>query len=118
MMATHRELSQYTESNQSDHEVAKRAIAETLRNEHRGKDNAISSKELAEKTSVSASTVRDLIAEVRRDYGLPIGSANGYFVVADVDELETQIDRQKRQAETSLQTARELAKAWNGKRHG
>lgn len=106
-------LDQYTTSDQTDHEIAKRAIAERLINHHRGRDAAVSSTDLAERVPVSASTVRDLIAEIRRDYNVPIGSANGYFVIDSAEELDRQITRQKRQAETSLQTARDIAAAYN-----
>lgn len=109
------DVDQYTDSDASDHEIAKRMIAERLANHHRGKENKIASGDLADPTPVSDSTVRDLIAEVRRDYNLPIGSANGYFVIDNADELQEQVERQKKQAETSMQTARDMAAAWNGR---
>jgi len=107
-------LDTYTDTDASDHEFAKQAIARTLTHEARSKDNAISSADLAERTPVSASTVRDLIVEVRREYRLPIASANGYYVAETQDEASEFIERQKRQAETSMQTARDFAKAFNG----
>jgi len=108
----------HTDTDASTHEQAKRALAERLANHHRGRENAVSSRELAESVPVSASTVRDLIAEIRREFNLPIGSSNGYFVIDDADELARQIDRQKRQAETSMQTAEDMAAAWNRNRRG
>ena len=106
-------VDQYTRSDASDHELAKRAIASELVNHHRGRDNAISSRELAEHTPVSASTVRDFSVEVRRDYNIPVGSSNGYFVIDSADELDRQVTRQKQQAETAMQTARDMAAAFN-----
>ena len=106
-------LTDHTTTDEPAHERAKRIIARTLATDHRGCDNTISSADLAERTPVGASTVRDLIKEVRREYRLPIGNANGYFVIETREEFVRQVQRQERQAETSLQTAREIAAAWN-----
>lgn len=85
----------------------------------RRREQAISSADLAERTLVSASTVRDLIKEVRREYRLPIGNCQqGYFVIADAAEATRQIERFRRQAETSRQSARDVAAAWNRQRYG
>lgn len=110
-------VDQHTDSTASDHERAKRAIATRLVNHHRGRDNAVSSRDLAQHTPVSASTVRDLIVEVRQEMNVPIGSSNGYFVITSADELQRQIDRQKQQAETSMQRAEDMAAAWNRGRY-
>lgn len=106
-------LDTYTTTDEPDHDHAKRTIAETLQAEARGREAAISSADLAERTPVSASTVRDLVAEVRREYRLPIASADGYFLATTDDEAADFIERQKRQAEQSLRTAREFAANWN-----
>lgn len=107
------DVSEYTETDDSDHEKAKQIIARTLQMNAQGRDNAISSKELAHRTPVSASTVRDLVPEVRREYRLPIGSSNGYFIIENADEFGRQVERQLNQAERSRQTAQEIAAAWN-----
>lgn len=114
-------LDDYTTTDASDHELAKQQLAMTLTNQARGKANAISSTALAQRLDEAMgadrapgpSTVRDLIAEVREEYRLPIGSANGYFVIEDREEFERQVERQRRQAETSRETARAIAAAWN-----
>ena len=106
-------LNQYTQTNELDHELAKRVIARTLANEARGRPNAISSADLAERTPVSASTVRDLIPEVMREYCLPVGMANGYFVIERKAEYARQVDRQLRQAETSRERARLISSTFN-----
>lgn len=108
-------LADFTESDDPDHEVAKRGIVKRLRAHHRGRENAVASKTLAEGLPVSASTVRDLVREVRQEFGVPIGSANGYFIIEDLDEMERQIERQLEQAETAKQTARDITAAWNQK---
>lgn len=106
-------LAEFTDSDEPDHVVAKRTIAWKLQQHHRGRADAVSSKELAEYTPVSASTVRDLVPEVRREYGVPIASSNGYYVAETRDEATRFIERQKQQARTSKRTAEEFAKAWN-----
>lgn len=107
-------VDQHTTTDAPDHERAKRTIAETLTNFGVGRDNAISGADLAAKTPVSASTTRDLIAEVRTDYALPVAScSDGYFVVSDVDELAEVCDRIDRTIETKRQRKRELVGAWN-----
>jgi hypothetical protein len=116
-------LERYTETSASEHDADKRTIARILTNDHRGRywydedgerhDNTISSTELAEHTRCGASTVRDLIPKIRREYKLPIGSSNGYFVIETKEEYARQVERQIRQAETSRQTARDISSAFN-----
>jgi len=107
-------LDTYTDTDRTAHDRAKAAIARRLATDHRGKANAVSSRELAEGVEPKATTVRDLIPEIRREYGLPIASANGYYVAETREEAAEFIERQKRQAETSLETARQFARVWNG----
>lgn len=119
--AIHRDLSQYTTIDRDQHEVAKGVIARTLSNEAVGRENIISSDELAERVTdalppddhMGASAVRDLIPMVRLEYRLPIGNANGYFVIDSQAEATRQIERQRKQSHTSLQRARDIAAAWN-----
>lgn len=112
-------LETYTDTDAPTHDRAKRAIADELANYHRGRDESISSTDLSYVTkyagcAVSASTVRDLIPQIRREFGLPIASGKGYYVAETADEAAQFIERQKRQAEQSLRTAREFAAQWNG----
>ena len=111
-------LEHYTDTDDvPDHVQARNRIRQVLTNEARGRDNAISSTDLAERTPVSSSTVRDLIPEVRERWGIPIGSCpSGYFVIEDSEVFERQVERQLAQAERSKETARAIARAWNGER--
>lgn len=107
-------VDQHTVTDAPDHEIAKRRLAETLTNFGVGRDNAISGKDLAAKTPVSASTTRDLIAEVRTDFHLPVAScSDGYFVVSDADELAEVCDRIDRTIQTKRQRKRELVASFN-----
>jgi len=106
-------LEQHTVSDRSDHELAKVAIYNRLRHTE-SKADAVSSKDLAELTPVSSSTVRDLVAEVRREYDIPIVSCSkGYYRVTDVDDLERHLERINDEIATRENTKRELTRAWN-----
>ena len=110
-------LEDHTPTDRTDHDAAKRAIATALQNDARGRDSAISGASLAERTPVSASTTRDLIAEVRREYGLPVAScSDGYFVVETADELAEVVDRIDRTIATKRERKRELTAAYNRRR--
>lgn len=103
----------HTDSGPTEHEQAKARIARELQRRYRGRDNAVSSKQLASTLPIAATTVRDLIPQIRREYDIPIGSSNGYFVIEDREELHRQVERQQEQAQTSIQTARDMAAAYN-----
>jgi len=106
-------LEQYTQSDRTDHEQAKVAIYNRLRRTHDPTD-AVSSTDLAELTPVSASTVRDLVKEVRREYKIPVvACSKGYYRVTDVDDLARQLERINDEIATREQTKRELTAAWN-----
>lgn len=108
-------LSDHTDTNQDDHNVAKRIIARELSNRH-GKDSAISSHRLAELTPVSQSTVRDLVPEVRTQFNMPIASGStGYFVIANRDEFIEVMDRIEDTIATKKERQSELAAAFNSR---
>jgi len=105
-------LEQYTQSDATDHEKAKLQLAYELNNTTY--DSRKSGRELAESLPVSESTVRDLIAEVRRDYGIPVYSfGSGYFKISTVDEFERAINKINEEITTRENTKQELAQAWN-----
>jgi len=55
-----------------------------------------------------------LIAEVRRDYGIPVYSfGSGYFKISTVDEFERAINKINEEITTRENTKQELARAWN-----
>lgn len=114
MSADWNRLSDYTESDDMTHEQAKARIYNTLRG--RGYDDRLSARELAGRCpGVAASTVRDLVAEVRRDYNLAVYSrgSSGYWHLQSNDDLDDAIERIAEQIETKRETQRELAAAFN-----
>jgi len=83
-----------------------------------GRDNAIPGGEIAERIPQKATTLYDMIPELRSQYGVPVGScSDGYFIVTDPDELQTQIDRYDSQIETAQKRKRELVEAYNKEKY-
>jgi len=108
-----RRLADYTESDELTHEEAKVRIRNLLHG--RDYDDRLSAKALAGRCpGVAASTVRDLVAEVRREYGIAVYSrGSGYWHLQSVGEFEDALGRIDDQIETKRETKRELAAAFN-----
>ena len=101
-------LEEYTESDRTDHEIAKDTLRYTLLHDCIGRSNATSGHELAADTPVSSSTIRDLIKELRAE-GIPVVSlGQGYFVINTSDEFSTVIERIDKEIATRQETKREL----------
>jgi len=101
------------DSHENDVKHAKKQIAAKL-NDHVGRENAISSKALADYTGLSASTVRDCIPEIREEWGVPVVSRNkGYYVIESSEEFEAQLDRYSERIQTIEERRKELTAAWN-----
>lgn len=97
-------------------EQAKGEIYHVLKNKHR--DDAISSSALAGMVGLKATTVRDLIPDLRREYNLPVVSCSqGYYVIEDTDALSRELDRIQDEIETREQTKKDLARAFNKQKY-
>lgn len=105
-------LEQYTQTEKSDHEVAKHILVQQLA--HRKYEDRTSAKDLAAMTPVSVSTVRSLIRQIRKEYRLPIYSFNdGYFRVRKLEHFEKAIERLDKKIETKVETKQQLTAAYN-----
>ena len=103
---------QYADSDNISIERAKDQIARTLSHAE-GKDKAVSSKVLAEYVGLKATTVRDLIPEIRREYRLPIASSNrGYYRIIQHSEFVEIMDRIEDTIDTKKKHQKDLARAW------
>lgn len=103
---------QHADSSAEKINLAKRQIAGILR-ERRGKRAAISSKGLAAACGLKATTVRDIIPEIRREYELPIASCpGGYYVIAEYEDFVEHMNRIEDTIETKRQRQSDLARAW------
>jgi uncharacterized small protein (DUF1192 family) len=80
-----------------------------------GRENALSGRALADRTPLKPTTVRDIIAELRDDPdGPPIGNcADGYYVIASVDELEAHIADVKDEIATKRERLEATVQAFN-----
>ena len=101
-------LEDYTETDATDHEIAKQRLEHVLLTQAYGYDDRTSGADLAEYTPVSESTVRDLIGELRAE-GTPVYSfGDGYFVVSNRAELERCLSAINDEIETRIQTRERL----------
>lgn len=105
-------LENFTDSDRTDHEMAKLKLAYMLQG--RDYENRLSASELAEHVPVAASTVRDLVKEVRRERGIAVYSkGSGYWHIQDPDELSEAIEAINDEINTRQETKRQLTKAFN-----
>lgn len=102
----------WADSRPSKHEVAKHTVAATLSG--RGYDDRISGRELAARTPVSQSTVRDLVAELRRDGMAVVSFGSGYFEIQSDATLREAMARQERAQQRARETQQQLAAAYYG----
>ena len=104
----------YADSDEQHIQQAKHRVANLVANA-KGKENAISSKELANRVGLKPTTVRDLIPEIRKQYGVPVASSNrGYYRIVEKSEFLEVMQRIEDTIATKKERQRELAKAWNG----
>jgi len=90
-------------------------VLNALLTQARGYDNRTSAKDLAAQTTVSASTVRDIVTELRVEFGVPVASlGNGYFVISDPDELDRVLQSYRDEIATKRERMREITAAYNG----
>ena len=117
MSADWNTLADHTESDAMTHEQAKMRIRNVLVG--RDYDDRLSASELSARCpGVSTSTVRDLVADVRREYNVAVYSrGSGYWHIQNVSELDDALGRIDEQIETKRETKRELAAAFNRGRY-
>lgn len=102
----------WADARPSKHDVAKHIVATTLRG--RGYEDRISGRELAAKTPVAESSVRDLVAELRAD-GMAVTSfGSGYFEIQTEARFREAMARQERAREKARQTQQQLSAAFYG----
>lgn len=102
----------HADSDAQDVKRAKQTLARILSNRE-GKQQAISSKALAQRVGLKPTTVRDLIPEIRREMGIPIASTStGYYRIASDDEFRDVMRRIEDTIQTKKQRQSELAEAW------
>lgn len=102
-------LEQYTDSNRTEHAIAKDRIISILQYA----DDAVSAKELAEAVPVEATTVRDLVSELRERQRLPVyGTSRGYVCIDSNQELDDCIHSIQEEIATKKTTMSNLIAAY------
>lgn len=105
-------LERYTDSDRTDHEIAKVQIETRLRGVDR--QDGITARTLAEHVPVSESTVRDLVQELREEHRLPVAAGpNGYYHIGDPDDLAEELQRIDDVIQTKRETKENLTAAFN-----
>jgi hypothetical protein len=98
----------------ANHEVraAKRTLARLLENRE-GKQSAISSKALGDRVGLKSTTVRDMVAEIRVEYNIPVASCSqGYYTIQSDQELRQVMERIEETIATKKERQKELARAY------
>lgn len=80
--------------------------------QHRGQEHAISSKELAGIFGTEATNIRDAVQDLVRDGALIASSPDGYYRIASVDEVRSEIRSLLDDANTRRERARTLREEW------
>lgn len=106
------DLPQYTDTDAAQHWTARRVLASVV--EGRPYEQRLSAKDLAAYVDPGPSAVRDLVADLRRDFGLPVYSrGSGYWCLQDAEELRDAIHREADLIETKRETIESLQAAYH-----
>lgn len=104
----------YADSDRRDVHLAKSIVARIIAMRP-GREKAISSQALADRTPVAATTIRDLIPEIIDEYRIPIGSCpDGYYRIDDHDAFAREAGRFESQRESARRRLSTLARAYYG----
>lgn len=97
---------------------SRRRVRATLERHAVGRDNAIHGSDLADLVPIAATTVRDLVAELRDDPdGPPIGNCgDGYFILDSRDELESWVAGVNEEIQTKRERIAANTEAFNRRR--
>lgn len=103
----------YADSHEAKVDRDKRKIKQIL-SAVDDRDDAVSSIELADIVGLEATTVRDLIKEVKQETDMPIvACSTGYYQINSVEQLERELQRIQDEIDTRKQTKRDLTRAFN-----
>lgn len=110
---THRQYRQYVDREDAIGED-RQIVLNVLLTDARGYDNRVSAKDLAAQTTVSASTVRDIVRELQREFDVPVASlGNGYFIIQSGDELDRVVESYREEIATKQTRLQRIVGAYN-----
>jgi hypothetical protein len=106
------DLADHTDTDAEQHWTARRVLAHVL--EGRPYDERLSARELAAYVDPGPSAVRDLVADLRRDFGLAVYSrGSGYWHLQTDEELRDAIHREANVIQTKRDTIDDLRDAYH-----
>lgn len=109
----HRQYRQYIDREDAIGED-RQIVLNVLLTDARGYDNRVSAKDLAAQTTVSASTVRDIVRELQREFDVPVASlGNGYFIIQSGDELDRVVESYREEIATKQTRLQRIVGAYN-----
>jgi len=113
-MSETRDYREYVLSTDQEISEDKRLLLNVLL-EHRGYDDRVSAKELARVTGINDSTVRDVIIEIRDEWGVPVANrGSGYFIVETADELADVVAYYNQEIATKRERIETIVGNFNG----
>lgn len=106
---------QYAQSSNAQIDGDRQTVLNLLLQHARGYDNRVSAKELAEFTTISKSTVRDVIIELRDEFSVPVANlGSGYFIIETPDELARVVEYYNGEIETKQERKQTIVRCFNG----
>ena len=98
---------------------SRRTVRNALETHAVGRKNALPGTALADLTPLKATTVRDIVAELRDDAdGPPIGQcSDGYYVLSTQDELDAWVSGVKDEIETKQDRLQANVQSYNRRNH-
>jgi predicted TIM-barrel enzyme len=98
---------------------SRRTVRQALETYAVGRENALPGTALADLTPLKATTVRDIVAELRDDAdGPPIGQcSDGYYVLSDADELQAWIEGVQAEIQTKRERLEANVQSYNKRHH-
>lgn len=102
-------LEEYTDSNRTEHAIAKDRIINILQYA----DDPVSARELSEAVPVEETTVRDLVSDLRERQRLPAyGTSQGYICIGSGEELDDVVESIQDEIDTKKRTMENLIAAY------
>jgi len=94
--------------------MSDKKILRTLLDDHKGRHNAVTQKQLADATNTNPSTLRSELRRLREERNIPIANLrDGYFVVNSNDELQEWIGHLNQEIESKRNTIEHTLEAWD-----
>jgi len=109
---------EYVESSAAEIDADRQTLLNKLLTDHRGYDSRVSARELSDHTGINESTIRDVIIELRDEFGVPIANiGSGYFLIETGDELDRVVEYYQQEIATKQERMQTIVQAANNHRY-